>query len=194
MSIKKNKKKKEKHIVGTKELVFDIVSVLLIIILGIYFGYRSIFYYSKETQKKKVEANTLAAAIITNNKITKEDNGLHKSKDGYYFSGMVDNNYVKAFNRLYRIVEVNSNNEVKIISNDNEANMIYGNDNNYSTSNINLWLNKTSEVNSGIYYDTIPGVEKLLTKTSYCDGVLNNNSVTCKNKKMSSYFSILTIE
>ena len=34
MSVKKNKKKKEKHIVGTKELIFDIVSVVLIICLG----------------------------------------------------------------------------------------------------------------------------------------------------------------
>lgn len=42
MSVKKNKKKKEKHIVGTKELIFDIVSVVLIICLGGYFGYRSI--------------------------------------------------------------------------------------------------------------------------------------------------------
>lgn len=41
MSVKKNKKKKEKHIVGTKELIFDIVSVVLIICLGVYFGYRS---------------------------------------------------------------------------------------------------------------------------------------------------------
>ena len=42
MSVKKNKKKKEKHIVGTKELIFDIVSVILIICLGVYFGYRKI--------------------------------------------------------------------------------------------------------------------------------------------------------
>ena len=96
-----NKKKKEKHIVGTKELIFDIVSVVLIICLGVYFGYRSILYYTKETNKKKVEANTLASAIINNNKITTEDNGFRKSEDGYYFSGLVENNYVKVFNRLY---------------------------------------------------------------------------------------------
>lgn len=191
---KRNKKKKEKHIVGTKELVFDIVSVVVIILLGIYFGYRSILYYSKETEKKKVEANTLAAAIINNNEITTEDNGLHKSKDGYYFSGMVENNYLKAFNRLYRIIEVSEDNQVKIIANDNEGNMIYGDDKQYSTSNINLWLNKSEQVNSGIYYNTIPGVESLLTKFTYCDGTLSDSKVTCKNKKQSSYFSILEVE
>lgn len=194
MSVKKNKKKKEKHIVGTKELIFDIVSVVLIICLGVYFGYRSILYYTKETNKKKVEANTLASAIINNNKITTEDNGFRKSEDGYYFSGLVENNYVKVFNRLYRVIEVTNANEVKIIANENHGVMIYGDSKKYQESNINLWLNKSSVENSGIYENSIPGVEKLLKKFSYCEGTLKNDKVSCKNKKGNSYFSILEIE
>ena len=194
MRVKKNKKKKEKHIVGTKELIFDIVSVVLIICLGVYFGYRSILYYTKETNKKKVEANTLASAIINNNKITTEDNGFRKSEDGYYFSGLVENNYVKVFNRLYRVIEVTNANEVKIIANGNHGVMIYGDSKKYQESNINLWLNKSSVENSGIYENSIPGVEKLLKKFSYCEGTLKNDKVSCKNKKGNSYFSILEIE
>ena len=81
--MQKKKNKKEKHIVGTKELIFDIVSLALIIILGIYIGFRSIKYYSKETSKKKIEKDTLVQAILNNNKITKSEKGLRKTNDGY---------------------------------------------------------------------------------------------------------------
>ncbi|MBR4618912.1 MAG: hypothetical protein IKO49_06370 [Bacilli bacterium] len=194
MASKKNKKKKEKHIVGRKELIFDVVSVVSIIMLGIYIGYRSITYYTKETMSKKKEANTLAAAIRSNNEITKGNTGLRKSEDGYYFIGNVENNYLKAFNRLYRIIEVTNDNKIKIVSDFNEAAMIYGNTNDYQKSNINIWLNKGENDFSGVYYQTIPGVENLLSKTSYCEGVLKNDKVKCPKKKYSSYFSLLTIE
>ena len=192
--MKKSKKKKEKHIVGTKELVFDIVSIVIIVIMGIYFGYRSIFYYSKETTKKKEEKNTLAAAIINNNKITKEDNGFRKDKEGYYFSGKVENNYLKAFGRMYRIIDVSNDNVVKVISDNNEGTMIFGNDNVYSTSNVNMWLNKTTEPNSGIYYNSIPAVEKLLNQISYCDGELQKDKIKCTTEKQKAYFTILDVE
>lgn len=189
---KKNKKKKEKHIVGTKELIFDIVSVLAIVSLGIYFGYRSIKYYTKETSKNKVEENTLVRAITNNNKVTKGENGLRQTEDGYYFIGSVENNYLKAFNRLYRIIEINNNNEIKIVSNNNEAVFVYGNENDYKTSNIYSWLNK-EEGTYGVYYDSIPGVENLLTKTSYKIDTLDGNKVKDnKSKKYSNYFSILS--
>ena len=195
MTKKKNtKNKKEKHIVGTKELVFDIVSILLIISLGIYFGYRSIKYYSKETSKNKVEANTLFKAVTTNNEVTKGDNGLRQTKDGYYFIGSVENNYVKVFNRLYRIIDINKNNEIKIVSNNNEAVFTYGDDNSYSKSNIYFWLNKGENNLSGIYYHTIPSPEDILVKTSYKIGTFNNNKIEYKNKKnYSDYFSILNV-
>ena len=72
--------------------------------------------------------------------------------------------------------------------------MIYGDSKKYQESNINLWLNKSSVENSGIYENSIPGVEKLLKKFSYCEGTLKNDKVSCKNKKGNSYFSILEIE
>ena len=190
----KKKKRKQKHIVGTKELIFDVVSLLLIISFGIYIGFRSITYYSKETAKKKKEENTLAAAIINSNEITKSENGFRKSEDGYYFIGDVNNNYVKAFNRLFRIIEVSNDNSVKIVSQDNEATMIYGNDNVYENSNVYNWLNKSDKEHTGIYYDTIPGVKELLVKTSYCEGTLKDDKVNCKGKNKSDYFSILDVQ
>ena len=190
----KTKKKKEKHIVGTKELVFDIVSVLLIVSLGIYIGFRSIKYYSKETAKNKVEANTLVKAIKTNNQVTKGENGLRQTKDGYYFIGSVENNYVKVFNRLYRVIDINKNDEIKIVSNSNEAVFTYGNENTYKTSNIYNWLNKGENQFSGIYYNSIPSPQDLLVPMDYKLGLFENNKVKYSDKKKyKDYFTILSV-
>lgn len=190
---KKTKYKKKKRPYGTKEKVFIIINLLIFIVIGVYYGYRSLKYYSKETSTKKSQVITIANAVINNNKITKDKNGFRSIKGGYYFSGNVENNYLLAFNRLFRIVEVKDG-KVKIVSENNEATFLYGVDNNYKNSNIYSWLNKTDKENTGIYYNTIPGVEKLLVKTDYCDGKLKDNKVVCENKKESAYFSLLTID
>ena len=189
-----NKKKKIIEPIGKFEFLFNIISYLLIIVLAIYIGYRSIFYYSKQHIKEKKEEKTLAATVIKNNKATTDNDGFHHDKESYYFTGQVNNNYVKIFNRIYRIIEINNNNEVKIVSNDNEAVLIYGDDSEYSTSNIYSWLNKTDSNKSGIYYDTIPGVENLLTKTSYCEGYLKDDEVECKGQNKEDYFTMLTLD
>lgn len=188
------KKKKNIEPISKVEFLFNIISYILIITLAIYIGYRSIFYYSKQNIKAKKESNTLAATIIKNNKTTTNNNGFHQNKEGYYFTGTIENNYVKAFNRLYRIIEINNENEVKIVSNENEATIIYGDNYNYKESNIYRWLNKTESINSGIYYKSIPEVENILTKTSYCEGYLKDGKVECKDTRKKDYFTLLTIE
>lgn len=188
---RKNRRNKKPY--GQKEKAFIVTSFIVAICIFLFYGYRSLKYYSRETANKKSDNATVASAVINSNKITSEKNGLRGTKNGYYFSGKVENNYVKVFNRLYRIIDV-INDKVKIVSAENEASFVYGDDNNYNLSNINKWLNKSEEENTGIYYNTIPGIEKLLVKTEYCDGQLKNNKVTCNNKKSSEYFSILTID
>ena len=112
----KNKKVKKVNRYSKGEFIFNFVSILLIICLGIYIGYRSIYYYSKGTNKAKKEVNTLASAVLSSNKVTKLDNGLHPEKDGYVFKGIVDNNYVYFAGRLFRIVKVNNDNSVRVAS------------------------------------------------------------------------------
>ena len=165
------RRKKNKRPYGPKEKAFIVTSFVIAICVFLFYGYRSLKYYSRETSNKKADNVTIASAVINNNKITKEKDGLRAMKRGYYFSGKVENNYVKAFNRLYRIIDIDTD-KVKIVSADNEAIFIYGDENQYSSSNLYKWLNKTEEENTGIYYNSIPGIDKLLTKTEYCDGHL----------------------
>ena len=87
----------------------SILSIFIILLIsGIFFIYQG-FSYQKKMDKKK--SNTLESVIINNNNLVK-DNGLIKENDTYYFKGETRNNYVKIFNRLYRIISI-KNKKVK---------------------------------------------------------------------------------
>ncbi len=195
MASKKDKKKVKKVNRYSKgEFLFNVISICLMILLGLFIGYRSIYYYSKGTNKAKKEVNTLASAVLSSNKVTKLDNGLHQEKDGYVFKGIVDNNYVKFAGRLFRIIKVNNDNSVKVASNISQATLLYGNSSSYKSSNIYNWLNKTSKTHSGVFYNSIPGVEDLLVKTSWCRGELIGDKVECSGESGSDYFTLLTLD
>ena len=82
----KKKKKKQRHLFGKKEFLFNFFSLLFIIVIGVYFGGRSLYYYSKQNMNKKIESQTLNGVVLQNNPITTED-GLHQDGEGYYFKG-----------------------------------------------------------------------------------------------------------
>jgi len=179
----KQKAPKKKHILGTKEFIFNFLSLVAMIGVGIYFGYRSLYYYSKQNVVKKEEAMTLNGLIKDNNEIAKgSNNGLHQDNDGYYFKGSVENNYVLFQNKLYRVIRVNNNNTVKLISENYNASFMWGEDSNYEKSNIRLWLNKTENNHSGVYYKTINNIEDMLVKTEYEEDILKDGKIITKEE------------
>ncbi len=191
--VKKKKGKKIRIQVFRWEYAFNIGSIVFILCLCIYYGGRSFYYYSKQNTVIKKEEETLKVAVLRNNKITTEANGLHQEKDGLSFKGMVDNNYIFFGNRLYRIMKINEDNSVKIVSNVNEGLLNYGDDTEYLKSNIYHWLNKGDNENSGVYQKTVPGETALLKETEWCEGVLDEKAVKCE-KKEKSYFLPLTLK
>ena len=193
---KKEKKKKEKHYIGKKEFIFDFLSLVIIIGIGIYFGYRSLYYYSKQNMKIKEEAQTLNGLIIQNNTVVKKDEvGLHQDTDGYYFKGKVENNYVMFFNQLYRVIRINDDNSVRMINEDITASFMWGEDSHYKKSNIWKFLNKEKDNNnSGVYLNTIPNYKNYLKETKYSEDKLLSGKVESSDKIIKDYGSLLTIK
>ena len=193
---KKEKKKKEKHYIGKKEFIFDFLSLVIIIGIGIYFGYRSLYYYSKQNMKIKEEAQTLNGLIIQNNTVVKKDEvGLHQDTDGYYFKGKVENNYVMFFNQLYRVIRINDDNSVRMINEDISASFMWGEDSHYKKSNIWKFLNKEKDNNnSGVYLNTIPNYKNYLKETKYSEDKLLSGKVESSDKIIKDYGSLLTIK
>ena len=173
----KEKKTKPKHVMGPIEFIFDFISLVFMLGVALYFGGRSFYYYSKQNVKIKEEAMTVNGLVVQNNSIAKDNNdGLHQDVDGYYFKGKVENNYVMFENRLFRIVRVNNDDTVKLVSEGFASSFMWGENSNYKDSNIQNWLNKTDQEHSGIYYDTIANI-KLLKKTEYTEDILKDDKI-----------------
>ncbi len=176
--IEKEKKIKKKHVMGPVEFVFNFVSLVFVLGIALYYGGRSLYYYSKQNVKIKQEAMTVNGLVVQNNDIAMDNNdGLHQDNDGYYFKGNVTNNYVMFENRLFRIVRVNNDNTVKMVSEGFASSFMWGDNSSYKDSNIQNWLNKTDKEHSGVYYNTINNVPKVLVKTIYEEDILKDGKI-----------------
>ena len=175
--VKKNKKnsKKVTKSIGKKEFIFNLVSLVVVLGIALYYGGRSLYYYS--LQNAKTEAKTLGGLVLANNKIVNDGDGFHQSGDGYFFKGNVENNYVWFANRMFRILEINKDESVKLVSENYAATFMWGEQSDYKESNVRLWLTKTKDNNTGIYYNTIPSQKSFLIKTPYTEDKLDNDKV-----------------
>ena len=187
--------KKKKHVLSKGEFAFNFLSLVAIIGVGIYFGYRSLYYYSKQNMKIKEEAQTLNGLIIQNNQVVKKDEvGLHQDTDGYYFKGKVENNYVLFFNKLYRVIHINDDNSVRMISENIEGSFMWGEDSHYKSSNVHTFLNKTKTEHSGIYLDTIPNYKNYLKVTKYAEDKMVNEKMEYSDKTIKDYVTLLGLK
>lgn len=195
MAKKREKKKKQKKILSKAEFIFNIASLVIVIGIGIYFGARSIYYYSKLNTQSKKEAGTLVEKVLENNDVTSETNGFHQVEDGYLFVGAIENNYVKYAGRMFRILKVNENHTMKLVTEDNQTILPFGNEEQYEGSNLQLWLTKKENIeNSGIFYTSLSDAYQNLVETSYCEGNLTKEKVNCQGKKKKDYVTALSIE
>ncbi len=190
----KKKTKKKKKVIKGGELFFCVVSLLLMIALGLYFGGRSFYYYSKQNVKIKEEAQTLNGMIMSTYKVTKDENGLHQDTDGYYFKGKVSNNYVNYGNRLFRVIRINNDGTIKAISEDISATYMWGDKDNYKDSILNKWLDYNELYYVGVYYNTLPNPSNYLVKTKYTEDILNASKVKEGKDKYESYVTTLGIK
>lgn len=195
-SEKETKKKTTKKKVGYSkiEFTFNVVSLIIAIGVGFYFGARSFYYYSKQSQKLAGDALTLNGSITSNNYVVTSGDGLHQDTDGYYFKGNVYNNYVKFANRLFRVVRINNDGSVKLVSENIATEFMWGEESNYVGSNLDKWLDKTETLGTGVYLDTIPSPKDFLVKTKYNIPSFNGKSATDGKKTLSNYVTTLTIK
>lgn len=192
--VKKKKTKKKKHLIGPKEFLFNFLSLVCMIGVGIYFGYRSLYYYSKQNQKIIEEAQTLNGLVTQNTPVVyNEEVGLHHDSLGYYYRGNVTNNYVSFGNQLFRIMRIGEDNSVKLVSENYVGVFPWGNDSSFLNSNVYAWLNKTDWVHSGFYYNTLPKAQDYLVKTDYQINVLKDGKTNPLDEKYSDYISLLNV-
>ncbi len=187
------KSKKKMFQFSKNEFIFNIVSLVVVIGIALYFGGRSFYYYGLQSVNTKGGVQTLDGIIVNNNSLVKDGDGLHRDSDGYFFKGNVTNNYVMIFNRLYRVLRVDNDGSVKLVSENTVASFMWGDDSKYKNSNVHNWLTKTNEEHSGIYLNTIPSSSKFLKKTVYSEDVLKDNKIKTGKSTYKDYVTTLSI-
>ncbi|MBR5048924.1 MAG: hypothetical protein IKX74_04725 [Erysipelotrichaceae bacterium] len=115
-------------------IVFSIISLLLI---GAFYGYR---YY--RNVRNGVSQNSLSAAVIRDNAVVESGDGLYSVNGIRIFRGSCDNNYVLYSGLLWRIMQVNGDNTVRLIAAQdfNQLPCLRG-ERGFTDSQLHDWLN-----------------------------------------------------
>ncbi len=191
---KEKKVKKDRVKLGKKEKIFNIVSVVILGGLAIYFGSRAVYYALEEHKARQNYDKSLAQAIINVNPLAQSGDGLYKDPDGYFFKGNIENNYVSFNNIEFRIMGMTNNNELILVSEDNVSSFMWGNDLNYEDGNINNWLDKTDKEHSGVFYNLLPIDGKYLLDQNYTVSQLDGNELTDTDESGSGLVTLLSAE
>ena len=164
--------KKEKTKLKLWEKIFIITNIVIILLIISIYAYRTVRYYKKLNY---VESNPNLLEKITSN-ITYKGDGLYKKDDdNFYYSGKEVNNYLYYSGRLWRIIGINKTG-IKLITEDNQTVLVWGNNVNFENSIINNWLNKD------VFINTISNKEKLVS-ASWCNTGVDINNYNCNNTK-----------
>lgn len=188
-----NNKKKKRRI--KKQLIFNLISIFIIGIFGTYYLGRLI-YYKKESEKPIVYSDILADHVVE--RIYKYDvnPSLVKKNDIYRYVNDANNNYVEFMGYSWRIVKINADKTVTLITEDPVMSLAYGNISDYADSQVNMWLNPIGEEKyTGIFYNSIKANDEYLTNTRTCLDSFNSiENIGCYETNSDYKVSLLNIK
>ena len=164
--------------------IFNLISFTFILACIIFYGTRFIKLYLENNKKEEIKV--LADNIKDNNNET-----LKNINGDYYFTGKDVNNYIKYSNIIFRIIKINKDNTITIVSDKPITSLAKGNNNNYNSSYINSWLNNLNKENTGILENN---PNKYLTYTNSCsDKIDNTKNITCKETLKDTLITVPTL-
>lgn len=184
-------KKNNKKLVIDKQKIFCFVSLVFILVCIFWYGVRFVYFYLDSKKTTEIEKQTLASIIIDKNYDT--DN-FKKVNNDYYFYGDAKNNYVTYSNMVFRIVKIDKDNKMTLVSDKPVTSLAYGVDKNFKDNYLIKWLNESDEINTGILEKNLNNKNNYLLKTESCiDDVSSMKNIGCKKVNDDYYLSLLSI-
>lgn len=183
--------KKDKKKVRVKfdlQKVFNYSSFFFILGCIIIYGGTFIkLYLENEKEIENLEKTTVLAVQIVNNNY----DSLKKIDKDYYFVGEVNNNYISYSNLIWRIVKVNEDNSMVLVSDDVVGTLAYGDISTlYDSSNLILWLNDSSK-----FGKLLNKKEEYLNLTNTCiDKITDIKNITCDSVNSDLHVGLLSLE
>lgn len=175
------------------------LNVLVLLLIVAFYGTRMIKYYLKENGKSNTKDNTvlLVDSILKKQSYVDLTKGLifDEEKNEYRYVGVVDDNYLEYSGILYRVIGIDKDKNIKVISDKSVTLMYSGLENGYSKSYVNKWLNYNKDINgSGVFENNIKESVNFLTNTYYCEDVIDDvKSITCDKNSTNYKISLLSL-
>ncbi len=155
-----------------KQLIFNLISIIFLLGCVTYYVGRLIYYY-KESQKPVVYSDLLYERIIDENDTYDLKTSFIELNGIYRFVGNVNNNYVKYKGFLWRVIRINQDHSITMVSEDTITSLAYGSDLN---TIILPYLNKGEDNTSGIFENALED-DKDLVKNKVCLDRFNDISI-----------------
>lgn len=188
MKSKKSEKNKKK-IFSILEKIIVIFNIVIVISILSYYGYRFIKYYKIENEVI-ISKSTIYDTVTLEKNVVSIGSGLYKENNLYTFIGDQVNNYVYYSGKMWRIINIDSDN-CTLITDNNQTILAFGDNGSYNNSYIRKWLNKTEE-KTGIFYDSLSAPDIYLNEGVWCADEVTNNDYSCNNK-VNDYVGLITI-
>ena len=163
--------------------VLVLLNILIIIIICVFYLFRLIKYYRLEHNTKPGESTTLVNEVLKKQSYLDLTKGLvlDEKTNVYTYMGNINDNYVSYSGMLFRIMSVDENKNIKLVSDDILTYMYSGLENGYDKSFVIKWLNSTDENYSGIFENVLYDRENILVKSKVCVDVIDDlNNITCE--------------
>ena len=189
--MKKNKQIKHKINVDYQKL-FNTISIGFICACILFYGARFTSLYIKNKKVEVENVNTLYKVVFNTN-YGKEN--FVDIGGNHYFKNEVDNNYVTYSNILWRIIRINADNSVTLISENPLVSLAYKEEVNFEESYLNKWLNITEEEeeNTGILEYNLNNPDKYLLKNETCLDVVDKlSNQLCKTTYTDKYLGLMS--
>lgn len=174
--------KKEKN--SVMQIYYKYLLIFNVIFIGFlvcYYGYRTVHYYDLEHNKYNNKVYNLVETITKEQNIVYAGDGLYPDGEGYRYIGKNVNNYLSYSGMLWRIIKVNDDDSLTLITEDNMTSLVWGKDTNvFTDSYIYEWLNpKEGITSSGYFYNHLSNPKNFLVNNKTCIDILDKPKEQC---------------
>ena len=175
------------------------LNVLVLLLIVAFYGTRMIKYYLKENGKSNDKDNIvlLVDTVLKKQSYVDLTKGLifDEEKNEYRYLGEVDDNYLEYSGIVYRIIGIDKDKNIKVISDKGVTMMYSGLEKGYDKSYVNKWLNYDKDVSgSGVYENNIKESVNYLSSTYYCEDIIDDiKNITCDKNTTNYKISLLSL-
>lgn len=163
------------------QYIFNTLSIIFLLSVGTYFISRALYYSNTD---KKTSSDYLNDKLISSIDKYSVKNSLNKINDEYIYIGNTQNNYLKYQGYLWRIIKINNDNTITIVTEDTITSL--------TPNKIISWLNEENEY-VGTFNKSLS--KNYLTNTQLCTDKINDiNNSTCNNIDNNYTYGILDIK